>query len=457
MRVPVGNFNCSCPPGFEGLTCDEEIDACLLSPCVNNATCNTLPFGEFNCSCLEGYTGSLCQTLPPNEPPTVLNPVDTVFATEGQVFQQALPEQIFYDPDSDSDSLSLTLLDFDANPLPNTTWIQLTDDGILEGLPLTDQVTNALITEHVFRLRAEDVGGARADVFIVVLVSPQIPQVVNFLTIFVQGDFVAFSQSLSSKLQLVMSLASHLREEPQLEEVYVENFSAGSVAVTYSNLTIAASDCVMFREWVSTIHSGSAYTQTFINTLRPFQPIRIPTITGPCNSTSTNPTSPGTQTLATLQTDRDPTLLLVILVPTCALALCCLIAGFLAFILYRRRRTERKLLVSTSRQTFLKRRPVILPREIDMPPRRARPVVLPGDAAFRGGLARYARRDVPRPLLEEEGGDIDEPLDVDYEPVPAPIRVLPRPSPEREDLSPEYRLPPLYSYARIHDSHMTET
>lgn len=52
-------FNCTCPSGFTGSLCEEEIDECELNPCENKGTCvNTV--GSFFCHCQVGFSGSHC-------------------------------------------------------------------------------------------------------------------------------------------------------------------------------------------------------------------------------------------------------------------------------------------------------------------------------------------------------------------------------------------------------------
>uniref|UniRef100_A0A671Y7H7 EGF-like domain-containing protein n=1 Tax=Sparus aurata TaxID=8175 RepID=A0A671Y7H7_SPAAU len=54
-------FNCTCPAGFTGSLCEDDIDECEVNPCENNGTCvNAL--GGFYCHCLSGFSGSVCST-----------------------------------------------------------------------------------------------------------------------------------------------------------------------------------------------------------------------------------------------------------------------------------------------------------------------------------------------------------------------------------------------------------
>ncbi|KAK4872265.1 hypothetical protein RN001_016389 [Aquatica leii] len=53
-------FQCLCPYGFSGKTCQEETNPCISMPCQNGASC----YGnvtQFYCECLQGFSGSLCQ------------------------------------------------------------------------------------------------------------------------------------------------------------------------------------------------------------------------------------------------------------------------------------------------------------------------------------------------------------------------------------------------------------
>ena len=55
-KVVFRRFNCSCPAGLKynspNNTCD-DVNECLLNPCVNADCVNT--FGNFECSCDSGY------------------------------------------------------------------------------------------------------------------------------------------------------------------------------------------------------------------------------------------------------------------------------------------------------------------------------------------------------------------------------------------------------------------
>lgn len=54
-------FNCTCPAGFTGTLCEDDIDECEVSPCENKGTCENNQ-GSFFCRCQSGFSGPLCST-----------------------------------------------------------------------------------------------------------------------------------------------------------------------------------------------------------------------------------------------------------------------------------------------------------------------------------------------------------------------------------------------------------
>lgn len=54
-------FNCTCPAGFTGTLCEDDIDECEVNPCENKGTCVNTP-GHFYCHCQSGFSGTVCST-----------------------------------------------------------------------------------------------------------------------------------------------------------------------------------------------------------------------------------------------------------------------------------------------------------------------------------------------------------------------------------------------------------
>jgi hypothetical protein len=56
----VASFSCACADGYEGETCEVDIDECADSPCLNGGTC-TDGVAAFSCACADGYEGANCE------------------------------------------------------------------------------------------------------------------------------------------------------------------------------------------------------------------------------------------------------------------------------------------------------------------------------------------------------------------------------------------------------------
>ncbi|XP_059483045.1 protein crumbs isoform X2 [Neocloeon triangulifer] len=57
----IANYTCLCQPGYEGIHCEFETNECESSPCENNGTCHDL-LAAFKCDCPEEFVGDRCES-----------------------------------------------------------------------------------------------------------------------------------------------------------------------------------------------------------------------------------------------------------------------------------------------------------------------------------------------------------------------------------------------------------
>ena len=56
----VAGIICSCPPGYVGIACEVDVDACQSRPCLNDAGCVD-GVEVYRCECMGGYAGVNCE------------------------------------------------------------------------------------------------------------------------------------------------------------------------------------------------------------------------------------------------------------------------------------------------------------------------------------------------------------------------------------------------------------
>ena len=287
------------------------------------------------------------------------------------------------------------------------------------------------ITDQVLVVRAADNCGASAYNFATIRITPQATRV-NFLLVYVKGDFVMANQSLSTRIRLVQKLGGFgVSSNPS--HVYVAEFREGSIGVLYANLSISDFDCEAFRIWAMAIYAGGNYTQQFTKAIQPFVAAKAASLVGPCAAQTFNITPELGSTFANISSllTTETTSLLEAIIPLMVVAFLLIAAGIIAILLYRYHRPERRLLYD-AQSTYTNRKPVYLDGELNLPTRRRRPMFIQGEQA---------------PLTRGEGSNLLDGgadfSDEDDELVNVDLLVLRPPSLQHASTSPPYRLPPI--------------
>ena len=288
------------------------------------------------------------------------------------------------------------------------------------------------ITDKVLVVRAADSCGGNAYNFATIRVIPQTKRV-NFLLVYVEGDYLVANQSLSTRLGLVQKLAGFGRSSTP-SPLYVAGFREGTIGVLYTNLSISDFDCESFRKWSIDVYTGGNYTQQFANAIFPFvAAAKGASLVGPCATPSFNITpllGSKFANISSLPTSETASLLETI-VPLVVVVFLLITAGIAACFLYRYNRSERKHL-HDSRSTYTDRQPVYLDGELSLPTRRRRPAFIQGEGEH-VPMVRGSNH------LSEEVDFSNE----DDELVNPDILVSRQHVWQRTGTSPPYRLPPI--------------
>ncbi|PSN45591.1 hypothetical protein C0J52_15074 [Blattella germanica] len=363
-----------------------------------------------------------------NFPPTLRNQVDHINATVGRLLVFKVPEDTFYDPeDGSTRNMKLSLLTMERTPISLTNWLH---------------------------------GGLTANDGLVVVIhsAPRTQYNVEFgMTL--EIPFETFVSSASMKRKFVEKLKI-LFEDPNTNAISVSSIKEGSTIVTWYNRTLPTDFCpeddisrlrrILVNDDQSISDRVGARMGPEFNVLA----IKL-TPTGKCQGELTElhvPDSPGLPIDDTHQIGTSDEYLVTFVVPAVIIAAMLILAGIVACVLYRRRRTGKMNVGDEDeRQSFRNKGiPVIFQDELEErpDPGNKSPVImkeekppLPPPEYQRGEPEHpISPPTAAHPLLGETTASEDPP----YQPPPPFTSSRDSGKQNRPKPTPTYRKPPPY-------------
>lgn len=382
---------------------------------------------------------------PTNFSPIPRNQVDYINATVGELLVFRVPDDTFYDPeDGDARNLKMSLLTIDRQPLPLDHWLQFdVKNQEFYGVPLTPNVGR---TEYM--LVCEDRGGLTANDGLVVVVNK--PMKVRYNVEFsmtLETPYETFINSASIKRKFVEKLRDLFRDR-DTSHIRISNIVEGSTVVSWNNKSLATNRCPdkeIKRLRQVLVNDDETYADRVEVIMGPEFPVSAISLTpsGLCQGELTVVHSPDLNAPVDEQAAADASdeYMITFVVPAVIIAAMLALAGVVACVLYRRRRTGKMNVEDDERLNNFRSKgiPVIFQDEIDEKPESGTktPVILKEE---KPPLAppEYSKSGTPVQPAPEENNDAP------YQP-PPPFASSqdngrqPRPKP-----TPTYRKPPPY-------------
>ncbi|XP_071816846.1 dystroglycan 1-like isoform X3 [Apostichopus japonicus] len=349
-------------------------------------------------------------TVSVNGVPILLNPIDIIVLTSGEVFKYHIPTDTFYDKeDGNTRNLSLSLMDEDYRSITSSSWIFLDQESqSLEGIVVGED----LISEtNQFYLAATNSAGRVAYDALTVEVRANEAEYSHQFQVNLSLNYSVFQENVTALYQFFTRLSFHYGSE--LSELNVFSVVSGSVIITYSNDSIPKTFCDLNSIQVAMglmVEDNGSVKPEFQETLGrqfPVTSVKLKLI-GRCVSFIT--TSPPDVSFIP-QTAQHK---LWLSMSTAFIALLCLLlCGFLVYLYSRNKHPGEELLLSNEKPVYIgARKPVILANErsIRRNPRRSYPAVLPDDISpfkpqVKADIEIPLRRLPSDPFLQAQGFD----------------------------------------------------
>ncbi|XP_034177078.1 uncharacterized protein LOC117602768 isoform X2 [Osmia lignaria lignaria] len=388
-----------------------------------------------------------------NFPPLPRNQVDLVNATVGQLLVFKVPEDTFYDAeDGSARNMQMNLLTIERKPIPPHEWLQFdSKNQEFYGVPMRSDVGR-----KEYQLVITDKEGASATDGLVVVVHPApfTQHTVEF-SMTLDIPYESFAHSALQKRNFIEKLRD-LYEDRDTNAISLHSISNGSTVITWHNRTLPTSYCA--HEEVSRLRSvlvksdndRRSVTDEVLEVMGSKFPVKQITVIpmGICLGELTDMHSPDNYVppvddSTPVGTFHDDYLITFVL-PAIIIAVMLILAGIIACVLYRRRRSG-KMSVSEQddeRQSFRSKGiPVIFQDELDEKPD-------PGNKS--PVILKEEKPPLPPPEYQktEDGADVPmlpkENSEEPYQPPPPFATNRDTNRQNRPKPTPTYRKPPPY-------------
>lgn len=315
-----------------------------------------------------------------NFPPVPRNQIDRLNATVGQLFVFKVPEDTFFDnEDGSSRNLKMSLLTNDRQPILPHEWLQFdSKNQEFYGVPM-----NTDIGRKEYQLVATDREGASTTDSLVVVVhsAPPMAHTVEF-SMTLDIAYNNFAHSALQKRNFIEKLRD-LYGDRDTSAISLHNISNGSTVITWHNRTLPTSTCAhdevnrLRSVLVKSDNDRRSVTDEVLDVMGMKFPVKQITVIpmGICLGELTGVHSPDSHVppvddSTSIGAFHDDYLLTFVL-PAIIIAAMLILAGIIACVLHKRRRSG-KMSVSEQdeeRQSFRSKGiPVIFQDELDEKP-----------------------------------------------------------------------------------------
>ncbi|XP_043258132.1 dystroglycan-like isoform X2 [Colletes gigas] len=388
-----------------------------------------------------------------NFPPVPRNQVDLVNATVGQLLVFKVPEDTFYDAeDGSARNMRMSLLTIDRTPIPPHEWLQF--DGKNQefyGVPMRSDVGRK---EYQLVVTDKDDASATDGLVVVVHPAPLVHHTVEF-SMTLDIPYESFAHSALQKRNFIEKLRD-LYQDRDTSAISLHSISNGSTVITWHNRTLPTSYCAheevtRLRAVLVNDNDRRSVTDEVLDIMGQKFPVKQITVVPmgicvgevPPHVHSPDNNVPPVDDSTSVGAFHDDYLITFVL-PAIIIAAMLILAGIIACVLYRRRRSG-KMSVSEQddeRQSFRSKGiPVIFQDELDEKPD-------PGNKS--PVILKEEKPPLPPPEYQktEDGADVPmlpkENSEEPYQPPPPFATNRDTNRQNRPKPTPTYRKPPPY-------------